>query len=277
MTSDYQTYRQPTTCRRFAAMGAAYGNVPALAAALRDAFHARAEVIAFLGDAIGCCGRSDAAIELVNAACGVVISGNLEQQALRDHADGRPSGPGLGLAVRSLSDENRARIAEWPEMARIPTVAGDVLVCHGSPERTDELLYESAADELRLSRWLEEFQVAGLVCTHTGLPWVRHLPGGTFAVNCGAVGKPDHDGDPAVHYALIEVTRDGLKHAAIRRVVYDHEAFARELERDGIADVFTEPLRLGAWRSRVAAPPRDVVGMLGGRPIRYARRPNRPF
>ncbi len=38
---------------------------------------------------------------------------------------------------------------------------------------------------------------------------MRRLADGRFAVNCGVVGKPDHDGDPSVHYALIDLPGSG--------------------------------------------------------------------
>ena len=41
--------------------------------------------------------------------------------------------------------------------------------------------------------------------------------GGRFAVNCGVVGKPDHDGDPAVHYALVDPPAKVPPSIAIRR------------------------------------------------------------
>jgi hypothetical protein len=39
--------------RRFAAMGGAYGNFPALKACLQDAKNQQCEALAFLGDSIG--------------------------------------------------------------------------------------------------------------------------------------------------------------------------------------------------------------------------------
>jgi hypothetical protein len=132
---------------------------------------------------------------------------------------------------------------------------GRILLVHGSPGHTSEFLYEHELDDLRLEAWLDRFEVRGFVCTHSGLPFVRRLRGGRFAVNCGAVGKADHDGDPAVHYALLDLPASGAPRLEIRRVAYDHEAWARRMEEAGIAPVFVEPVRTGIWTTGVASLP----------------------
>ena len=67
--------------------------------------------------------------------------------------------------------------------------------------------------------------------THSGLPWVKPLPGGRFAANCGVVGKPDDDGDPAVHFAVVERSDDQAPApfaVRIERVTYAHAAWAAQ-------------------------------------------------
>src|SRR5262249_25618898 len=132
---------------------------------------------------------------------------------------------------------------------------GAALLCHGSPGYTSEFLYEAELDDLRLEAWLDRYGVRGFVCTHSGLPWVRLLKDGRFAINCGVVGKPDHDGDPAVHYALIDLPASGEAAIDIRRVSYDHEEWARTMEAAGIAPIFVEPVRTGVWTTGVASLP----------------------
>ncbi|HEX7838495.1 MAG TPA: hypothetical protein VF469_13565 [Kofleriaceae bacterium] len=51
--------------RTMAAMGGAYGNLAALAACLGDARACGAELRAFLGDSIGCCGHSEAVVAMI--------------------------------------------------------------------------------------------------------------------------------------------------------------------------------------------------------------------
>lgn len=110
-------------------------------------------------------------------------------------------------------------------------------------------------EDQRLLNWLDENQAVGFICTHSGLPWIRYLPDGRFAANCGVVGKPDHDGDPAVHYAVICVENASAFDVKIRRVEYDYRNWANTLEREGIDPVFIEPLRTGIWTSGVTSLP----------------------
>jgi diadenosine tetraphosphatase ApaH/serine/threonine PP2A family protein phosphatase len=78
------------------------------------------------------------------------------------------------------------------------------------------------------------------VCAHVHHPYVREL--GTLTVaNCGSVGAP-YDGDPRASYLLVE---DGA--CAIRRVPYDVERAAAEMERSGHprASILAEAIRTG--------------------------------
>lgn len=251
--------------RRVAALGGSYGNVAALEACLDDARAQGAEVVAFLGDSIGCCGQSEEVLAVLRERVDVRVAGNHEQQAAAraetcgcgysSPDDEAVSCEAFRLATEALSDASRAWVASWPERAFVETQGGRVLLCHGSPGHTSEFLYEHELDDLRLEAWLDRFEARGFVCTHSGLHWVRRLRGGRFAVNCGAVGKADHDGDPAVHYALLDCPADGDVTIEMRRVAYDHEAQAQRMERVGIAPVFVEPIRTGIWTTGVASLP----------------------
>jgi diadenosine tetraphosphatase ApaH/serine/threonine PP2A family protein phosphatase len=267
---------------RLAAFGGSYGNVPAFEACLADAEACGADLKAFLGDAIGCCGHSEEVLALVGRTCEVLVAGNHEQQAAAGAEtcgcgysspdDEAVSCEAFQLATSALGDASRAWLATWPSAAVVEAPGGRVLLCHGSPGRTSEFLYECELDDLRLEAWLDRFDVRGFVCTHSGLPWVRRLRGGRFAVNCGVVGKPDHDGDPAVHYALIECPASGDPRLEIRRVTYDHQAWGDQMERAGIAKVFVDPVRTGVWTTGVASlPPAERH-----RPLRSGVRPASP-
>jgi diadenosine tetraphosphatase ApaH/serine/threonine PP2A family protein phosphatase len=268
--------------RRLAAMGGSYGNVAALAACLDDAAREGADVRAFLGDAIGCSGHSEEVLAMVRDRFDVLVAGNHEQQAALDAEscgcgyaspeDEAISCEAFRLATEALTPASKEWLATWPERALVDLDGGRVLLCHGSPGTTSEFLYELELDDLRLEAWLDRWDVRGFICTHSGLPWIRRLRGGRFAVNCGAVGKPDHDGDPAVHYALVDLPRGAEASLEIRRIGYDHEAFARRCETRGIADVFVSPLRTGIWTVGVASLPAGERH----RPLRVGAAPSAP-
>jgi len=245
-----------TDATRIAVMGGAYGNVPALRACLEHAASRGCTHHVFLGDATGCCGHSDECLRLIRERFQTLVAGNHEQEAAAgsescgcgytNAEDERYSCLAHQYAMDSLSDELRTWIARWPDLGLLETPAGNVLLCHGSPDRTNEFLYESQLDPHRLEAWLARYGAVALACTHTGLPWIRPLDAGRLALNVGAVGKADHDGDPAVHYAVLSVTPRGL-HPTLERVTYDATAWADQLDREGVDKVFTEPLRTGWW------------------------------
>ncbi|MBE7210648.1 MAG: metallophosphoesterase family protein [Gluconacetobacter diazotrophicus] len=244
---------------RLAVVGGSYGNLPALRACLEHARRAGCDGFAFLGDATGFCGHSDETVETIRRHFPLRVAGNYEQKAAAREEDcgcnyANPADDGYGglahrWAMRSLGDANRAWLGTWPDLLRLETAAGPLLLCHGSPAQTNEFLYDSQLDAVRLEGWLDRFGAVGFLCTHSGFPWVRRLGGGRFAVNCGVCGKPDHDGDPAVHYATVELRADAAPpRVRIERVEYDHAAWADQLDAEGVDEVFTVSLRDGIWR-----------------------------
>ena len=253
--------------RKLAVMGGAYGNVPALQACLAHARVARCDAFAFLGDITGCCGHSDETIDLVRRNFSIFVAGNLEQQSFAadedcacnyaDSEDGACGGRGHAYSLRTLGERNRAWVGTLPDLALVKTAIGTLLLHHGSPAQTNEFLYESELEEGTLTGWLHRAGAVGMAGTHTGLPWIRPLPGNQFALNCGAVGKPDHDGDRAVHYATIDLNPALAVAQVVRieRVGYDHNAWARQLADEGVEDIFIRPLVTGIWTVGVASLP----------------------
>ena len=250
--------------RKLAVMGGAYGNLAALEKCLADAGAMGADLKAFTGDSIGCCGHSNQVVAMIRERFDLFVAGNHEQQAVAGSKscgcgyssaeDEKISCEAFELATAGLSEESRSFLATWPDEQIIDLEGGRVLLCHGSPGYTSEFLYEAELDDLRLEAWLDRFNVRGFVCTHSGLPFVRRLADGRFAVNCGVTGKPDHDGDPAVHYAFLDLPANGDA-IEIRRISYDHEGWARTMEAAGISPVFVEPVRTGVWTTGVASLP----------------------
>jgi diadenosine tetraphosphatase ApaH/serine/threonine PP2A family protein phosphatase len=251
--------------RKLAVMGGSYGNLAALESCLDDVSRIHADVKAFIGDSIGCCAHSNEVVSMIRDGFDLFVAGNHEQQAvLQSNScgcgyssadDEKISCEAFALAAGGLTPESREWLGTWPNEEIVELAGGRVLLCHGSPGYTSEFLYEAELDDLRLVAWLDHFGVRGFVCTHSGLPFVRHLGDGRFAVNCGVVGKPDHDGDTAVHYAVIDLENEGEGTVEIRRVSYDHEGWARRMETAGIAPIFVEPVRTGIWTTGVASLP----------------------
>ncbi len=194
---------------------------------------------------------------MIRQSCSILVAGNYEQKAAAreedcgcnyaDDEDNHYGSVAHRWAMRSLSDANRIWVSTWPDLALLETVGGPLLLCHGSPARTNEFLYESQLDDATLEGWLDQFGAVGLLCTHSGFPWTRHLPKLRFAANCGVCGKPDHDCDPAVHYATVELRLGTAPAVHIARVAYDHVRWANQLAGEGVDEIFTTSLRTGAW------------------------------
>lgn len=234
-----------------ALLGCVYGNVPALRACLEDATAQGATLRIFLGDITGMCGHSDETVDLVRHTCEVIIAGNHDVQAAMNaptcacgHQDVKAeqlSCIAHQYAMTTLSDQNRVWMASLPIEGRVDLPWGRIRCCHGSPDRINEFLYENSVNNERLLTWLEETQATTLACTHTGFPWIRHLATHRLAINCGAAGAPDNDGDPAVHYALLQ---DG--HAEIRRVCYDYQGWVHQILKEGAEPRMVQKLFSGS-------------------------------
>jgi diadenosine tetraphosphatase ApaH/serine/threonine PP2A family protein phosphatase len=123
-----------------------------------------------------------------------------------------------------------------------------VLLCHGSPRRTNEFLWESTTPAAYVSHLCRQFEVDLVVCTHTGLHWQRHGVDGTGIVNVGAVGRPANDGRLAAWYTLLDLTDLGLR-ATFVPVAYDAGPVMKAMQAEGLPDVFTETLATGWWTS----------------------------
>ncbi len=227
--------------RRLAVISGSYGNVPALEAAITDARAEGCTDFAFLGDAIGCCGHSNEVIGMIRTHFPILVAGNHEQQAAAGELtcgcgyasaeDERISCLAFERACEDLTDENRVWLGTWPDLVRLEIGSCRLLLVHGSPDQTNEFLYNSTLDDDRIVRWLDEHDVDAIIGTHTGLPWHRPLPNGTWMANAGVVGKPDNDGDPAVHYGIVDCT-GGAPSFALRRISYDHTAWADQLDTE---------------------------------------------
>ena len=145
---------------------------------------------------------------------------------------------------RRTTEEERLKLAALPESIRFTRGGRRFLLCHGSPRRINEFLWESASSDGFLMRLLGEAEADTLLCAHTGIHWRRTLPGGGEVVNAGAVGRPANDGRTDVWYAFLDA---GQAHAELIPVAYDFESLAREMEEEALPPQFVETIRTGWW------------------------------
>lgn len=241
---------------RVAFLGGIYSNHLALTEALLIARARGVEAIYALGD-FGAFGpHPDRTLEILRGARIPAIQGNYEE-SLSTSADDCHCGytdPRDNHFAQISYDYTRARTSrehqEW--MGTLPghirlTIAGRrVLLCHGSPRKINEFLWESTTPAPFIRKLLRDADADVVVCTHTGLHWSRFIEPGRGVVNAGALGRPANDGRTHVWLTTIE-ERSGEPAVEHVPVGYDHEQLAREMREERLPDEFVETVLTGWW------------------------------
>ncbi len=236
--------------------GGVYNNYLALEALLGEAAK-RAPEIFCLGD-VGAFGpHPDKSVELLREAGVPIVQGNYDRSVgLRrrdcacgytDPRDNRFAALSYAYTFRNTSEHNKDFLAGLPGEIRRTGPRGErILLCHGSPRRQNEFLWESLSPDAFLLRLLDAAACDVLAVTHTGIPWKRSLPGGRFVVNVGAIGRPANDGSTHVWYAVLNLSGEAPD-ASFFALTYDWERLAGEMRRERIAEPFVETVETGWW------------------------------
>jgi diadenosine tetraphosphatase ApaH/serine/threonine PP2A family protein phosphatase len=254
--------------RRIAVFGGVYSNHMALARLLEDARTAGAERLFCLGD-LGAFGpHPDRVVEMLRGSDVLVMQGNYDHSVgnrlddcecgYSDPRDNHYARLSYDYTFANTGEDNRDWLRDLPVGFRMTLGGARVVMVHGSPRRTNEFLWESTTPEPFIGRLLGESGADVILCTHTGLHWKRFLSGGRGVddskdcstrgiVNVGAIGRPANNGDPAVWYALLTAREGGGIDVEFRRVEYDRESLAREMERERLPSEFVETIRTGWW------------------------------
>jgi predicted phosphodiesterase len=235
--------------------GGVYSNHVALEAVLADSAGRGDGAAWCLGDLGGFGPHPDRSIEILRAAGIPTIQGNYDEaigHGRDDCACGYTDPRDNAFAQRSYeytrartAETHRAWLRELPGHARLEIGGRRVLLCHGSPRRVNEFLWESACSDAFLGWLCDAWAADVLLCGHTGIPWHRPLPGGRHVVNVGAIGRPANDGGTDVAYAGLRFGSE--VQVELRRVAYDHETLAREMEAEALPAEFVETIRTGWW------------------------------
>jgi predicted phosphodiesterase len=235
-------------------LGGVYSNHVALRAVAEDARRRGAKRIFCLGD-LGGFGPNPGKVFPILEEFGIVtIAGNYDE-SLADRwpdcgcgythpSDNFFAQLSYEYTSRRTSDADRERLRALPRAIRFTRGGRRVLVCHGSPRKINEFLWESASSDGFLARLLREAEADTVLCAHTGIQWQRLLPEGGRLINVGAVGRPANDGRVETWYALLEEGRD---EARFIPVAYDHESLAREMEEEALPPEFVATIRTGWW------------------------------
>jgi predicted phosphodiesterase len=241
---------------KIALLGGIYSNYRALEATLADARQRAVDAIYCLGD-LGAFGPyPDRAYPLLRAANVQCIQGNYDnslaegladcQCGYTDPRDNYFARLSYNYTFRNTSDENKAWLRTLPGTRRLTLGNRQVLLCHGSPRKMNEFLWESTSPDCFLE-YLLNFAQADIVCvTHTGIKWHRPLPGNRHFINVGVLGRPENDGCTNVWYTLLAADSGGVRVEFVP-VAYDYEALAADMRQERLPEEFIETIMTGWW------------------------------
>jgi len=239
-----------------------HANREALEAVLADVAMLKVDTLICLGDVVGYGPDPDVCLDLVAAACDVMIRGNHDEALVRQEME-REFNP---RAWRSL-EASRAQLTPGHLMLiqsmRDRAVIEGLSLTHGSfgPQRY-EYLYDSSAADRSFEFLTTQFGFIG----HTHLPsaFFQRSPGAApsglvenhgvlsgveielpatsrVILNPGSVGQP-RDRNPDASWGLFDSERRTWQ---VRRVEYDIDAVQRKMEARGLPDYHALRLRAG--------------------------------
>jgi hypothetical protein len=107
-------------------------------------------------------------------------------------------------------------------------------------------MWDSTCPDNFLEWLLEANEADVLFVTHTGIPWMRELPGGKLVVNVGAIGRPANNGRTSVDYAMVSFDSERFE-VELVELPYEHEALATEMREEGLPEEFVETILTGWW------------------------------
>jgi len=241
--------------QRIAVFGGIYSNHLALDAALIDVKRRGVEAVYCLGD-LGAFGpHPDRVFPLLHEHGVLCIQGNYDNSIARgledcqcgytDPRDNHFARLSYQYTFANTAPANRAWMGTLPMQRRIELGRYRLLLCHGSPRRMNEFLWESTTPTHFLNHLAQRYEADVILATHTGIKWHRRLNGDRHFVNVGVLGRPENDGRTEVWYALLEARPDFA--IEFVPVVYDHLRLAQEMRQEGLPEEFVETVLTSWW------------------------------
>lgn len=203
-----------------------HGNLPALRAVLSEIEELRPEAVLCCGD-VASGPLPTATVDRLMAleVPLIAVRGNADRgavEAFDGTADEATTHEDDLWTGRQLTREHRDYLQALPTTLTLPVAGiGDVLLCHGSPRRDDEVLLETMPDD-QLASALDAVEADLVLCGNTHMQFDQRV-GATRLVNVGSVGWPY--GETGAHWAVVGPDVE------LRRTPYDLRAAEAELRR----------------------------------------------
>lgn len=241
---------------RLALFGGIYSNYLALQTAVEDARRRDVGGIYCLGD-LGAFGPypdrvfpllRDAGVQCIQGNYDNSLAGGLAdcQCGYTDPRDNHFAKISYNYTFRNTSDANKGWLGSLPESLRLQVEGRRLLLCHGSPRKMNEFLWESTSPDSFLEYLLDQ-SVADIICvTHSGIKWHQELANGRHFVNVGVLGRPENDGQTNVWYTLLSITSAKVQVEFVP-VEYDFQGLAADMEAERLPKEFIETITSGWW------------------------------
>jgi predicted phosphodiesterase len=240
---------------RIAVFGGVYSNYLALEAALRDIRSRGVDAVYCLGD-LGAFGpHPDRVFPLLRDHGVLCIQGNYDnsisegladcQCGYTDPRDNYFAHISYEYTFNHTNLANRLWMKELPQQRRIELGRYRLLLCHGSPRKMNEFLWESTCPTHFLDHLATTHDADVILTTHTGVKWQRRLTQDRHFVNIGVLGRPENDGRTNVWYALLTANQDF--EVEFIPVEYDYRQLALEMREERLPEEFIETVLTGWW------------------------------
>lgn len=226
--------------KKIALVSDVHGNWLALKAVLAHADKKKVDVLWHLGDFLGYGPFPNEVVQELRKRKAVSIVGNYDLKVL-DFAKNRKAWQGrkhpskyfsFAWTHRCLARDNARYLRQLPHEKIVEAGGKKFLFVHGSPAGIDDGLTKTMplTHFMRLARMVKEDAV---LCGHTHGFFTKKA-GNVLFINPGSVGRP-FDGDPRASYAVIKVSKDGIK-VKNYRIRYDVKKTVKFMRAQGFPE-----------------------------------------
>ena len=242
--------------RKLALFGGVYSNYLALKEVIKDAQKRKVDDIYCLGD-LGAFGPNpNKVFPLLMKNNIKVVQGNYDnsigndlddcQCGYTDPRDNYFAKLSYDYTYNNTSEEFKAWMKELPPEWRLDLGDYNVLLCHGSPRKINEFLWETTTPTHFLEKLCRDYDADIICATHTGIHWSRKLTKNKYFINVGVIGRPENDGNTFVGYTLLEMDNDQINIQYIP-VEYNYKQLAEEMRKEKLPEEFIETILTGWW------------------------------